>query len=134
MNYDFIKENLRKLFGGPNIDRAALEVMIEGQGNSFILNHNIKAISKMINFLSNNDNNIFLLSGFMGSGKTYCSDFITNFIGENVLIFKNSYQEAINLDDVFLSMFKDFSSYHNAKIINLPKIDTNVFSEKINEK
>ncbi len=132
MNYNFIKENLSKFFGGPNVDRAALEVMIEGQENSFILNHNIRAISKMIKFLSDKENNIFLLNGFMGSGKTYCVDFITNFIGENVLIFKNSYQEAINLDDVFLSMFKDFSSYHNEKIINLPKIDTNIFSEKIN--
>ena len=132
MNYNFIKENLSKFFGGPNVDRAALEVMIEGQENSFILNHNIRAISKMIKFLSDKENNIFLLNGFMGSGKTYCADFITNFIGENVLIFKNSYQEAINLDDVFLSMFKDFSSYHNEKIINLPKIDTNIFSEKIN--
>ena len=132
MNYNFIKENLRKLFSGPNIDKSALEVMIEGQENSFILNHNIEAISKMIQFLSGNEDNIFILNGFMGSGKTYCADFITNFTDKNVLIFKNSYQEAINLDDVFLSMFKDFSEYHNEKLITLPKIDTNIFSEKIN--
>ncbi len=131
MNYNFIKENLHKLFSGPNIDKSALEVMIEGQENSFILNHNIEAVSKIIKFLSGEDN-IFILNGFMGSGKTYCADFITNFIDKNVLIFKNSYQEAINLDDVFLSMFKDFSGYHNEKLITLPKIDTNIFSEKIN--
>ena len=68
----------------------------------------------------------------MGSGKTYVADCFLDFINEDVLIFKNSYQEAINLDDILLSMFKDFSIYHNEKKIILPKIDTNIFSEKIN--
>ena len=131
MNYNFIKENFKYITENLHNDKSALEVYITGQENDFILNHNIEAISSMLRFLSGTDN-IFILNGFMGAGKTYCADFITNFIDDDVLIFKNSYQEAINLDDVFLSMFKDFSVYHNDKKIVLPKIETNIFSEKIN--
>ena len=80
----------------------------------------------------NKRRNVFILNGFMGSGKTYVADCILDFINENVLIFRNSYQEAINLDDVLLSMFKDFSIYHNEKKVVLPKIESNIFSEKIN--
>jgi len=131
MNYNFLKENLNDFIDGTRVNKTALEHSIEGKENSFILKHNIDAISSILNFLNGSDN-IFVLNGFMGSGKTYTADFILEFINENVLIFKNSYQEAINSDDILLSLFKDFSIYHNDKKITLPKIESNIFSEKIN--
>lgn len=131
MNYNFIKDNLRYLVNGLRVDKSALELFIEGRDNSFILNHNIDAISSVLSFLNSSDN-IFILNGFMGSGKTYVADFLLDFISSEVLVFKNSYQEAINSDDILLSLFKDFSVYHNEKKILLPKTETNVFSEKIN--
>ena len=76
--------------------------------------------------------NIFILNGFMGSGKTYVADCFLDFISDDVLVFRNSYQEAINLDDVLLSIFRDFSIYHNEKKVILPKVESNIFSEKIN--
>ena len=131
MNYNFIKDNFRSLINGVQIDISALEIFIADKDNSFILNHNIEAISELIKFLNGSDN-IFILNGFMGSGKTACVDFIEDIVDENVLIFNNSYSEAVNLDDVFLSMFRDFSNYQNDKKVNLPKVDTNIFSDKIN--
>ncbi len=131
MNYNFIKDNLRSLINGVQIDTSALELLIVDKDNSFILNHNIEAISELIKFLDGSDN-IFVLNGFMGSGKTACVDFIEDLVDENVLIFNNSYSEAVNLDDVFLSMFRDFSNYQNDKKVNLPKLDTNIFYDKIN--
>ncbi len=131
MNYNFINKKLSGIIKDSKTDKEALEVYLEGQENSFILKHNIDAISFVLNFLSGNEN-ICILNGFMGSGKTYCIDLITDFVDDNVLTFKNSYQEAINPDDVFLSMFKDFSVYYNDRKIILPKIDTPIFSEKIN--
>ena len=131
MNYNFLKEEINDFIDGTRVNKTALENSIEGKENSFILKHNIDAISSILNFLNSPDN-IFILNGFMGSGKTYTADFILKFINENVLIFKNSYQEAINSDDILLSLFKDFSIYHNDKKITLPKIESNVFSEKIN--
>ncbi len=131
MSYSFIKDNLNSIVKGTRVDIPTLEVFIAGKENSFILNHNIEAISSMLSFL-NSDNNIFILNGFMGSGKTYIADLFLDFLDDQVLVFKNSYQEAINPDDILLSLFKDFSLYHNEKKIVLPKVETNVFSEKIN--
>ncbi len=131
MNYSFIKDNLKSIINGTRVDKSALEVFIAGKESSFILNHNIDAISSLLSFF-NSQNNIFVLNGFMGAGKTYIADLLLDFIDEDVLVFKNSYQEAINPDDILLSLFKDFSIYHNDKKIELPKTETNVFSEKIN--
>ncbi len=131
MNYNFLKNNIRSFINGVHIDISALELLISDKDNSFILNHNIEAVSQLITFLNGSDN-IFVLNGFMGSGKTVCLDFIEDMVDENVLIFNNSYLESVNLDDVFLAMFRDFSNYQNDKKVNLPKTDTNVFSDKIN--
>lgn len=131
MSYNFVKENLKTVVNGTRVDKSALEVFIAGKESSFILNHNIDAISSLLTFLNSADNT-FILNGFMGAGKTYIADLLLDFIDEDVLIFKNSYQEAINSDDVLLSLFKDFSIYHNDKKIELPKTETNIFSEKIN--
>lgn len=131
MDYNFVKDIYVSIVDGLKFDNSILENFVADRENSFILKHNIEAISQILKFL-NSSENIFILNGFMGSGKTYVADCVLDFINENVLIFRNSYQEAINLDDVLLSMFKDFSIYHNEKKVVLPKIESNIFSEKIN--
>ena len=132
MSYNFINENLESIMSGNKIDDASLSFYLNSQGSSFILNHNVDGIEKLLTFLNNPNSNLFILNGFMGAGKTLTAEFALRFVNENVLVFKNSYQEAINTDDVLLSLFRDFSNYHNEGKINLPKIETNVFSEKIN--
>lgn len=131
MEYNFIKNLYRDVVNDLNNDNESLKKLISERENSFILNHNIEALSKLLRFMNSPDN-IFILNGFMGSGKTYVADCFLDFIDDDVLIFRNSYQEAINLDDVLLSMFKDFSIYHNEKNIILPKAETSIFSDKIN--
>ena len=131
MDYNFIKDIYKTVIDGLKVDNSILESFICDRENSFILKHNIVALSQILSFLNSSDN-IFILNGFMGSGKTYVADCFLDFVDEDVLIFRNSYQEAINLDDVLLSMFRDFSIYHNEKKIILPKIESNIFSEKIN--
>lgn len=131
MDYNFIKDIYKTVIDGLKVDNSILESFISDRENSFILKHNIVALSQILRFLNSSDN-IFILNGFMGSGKTYVADCFLDFVDEDVLIFRNSYQEAINLDDVLLSMFRDFSIYHNEKKIILPKIESNIFSEKIN--
>lgn len=131
MDYNFIKDIFKSVVEGLKTDNSTLESFVSDRENSFILKHNIDALSQILKFLNSSDN-IFILNGFMGSGKTYVADCFLDFISEDVLVFRNSYQEAINLDDVLLSMFKDFSIYHNEKKIVLPKVESNIFSEKIN--
>ncbi len=132
MNYNFIKDIYTPIAQGLNSDVSILNSFIEEKENRFILKHNIYAVSQIINFLNSPENNIFILNGFMGSGKTSVTNFILDFVNEDVLIFKNEYKDAINLDDVLLSLFKDFSVYHNEGKIILPKAETSIFSEKIN--
>ena len=131
MNYNFIKDLYRPIVDDLAYSNASLKAFISERDNSFILNHNIDGLSKILRFMDSSDN-VFILNGFMGSGKTYVADCFLDFISNDVLIFRNSYQEAINLDDVLLSMFKDFSIYHNEKNLLLPKVESSIFSEKIN--
>lgn len=112
-------------------DISVLNEFVRDSEHSFILKHNILAASMLLRFLDS-DENIFVLNGFMGAGKSCVTDFALNFTGENVLVFRNSYREAINLDDVLLSVFKDFSVYKKENKVVLPKVETNIFSEKIN--
>ena len=131
MSYNFINENLNSILSGNKVDLASLGFYMSSEGCSFILNHNVEGIERLLTFLNNPDQNLFVLNGFMGSGKTLTAEFIILFVSDEVLFFKNSYQEAINTDDL-LSLFKDFSNYHSEGRIHLPKVETNVFSEKIN--
>ena len=132
MSYNFINENLNSILNGKKVDLASLGFYMSSAGCSFILNHNVEGIERLLTFLNNPDQNLFVLNGFTGSGKTLTAEFIMRFISDEVLVFKNSYQEAINTDDVLLSLFKDFSNYHSEGRIQLPKVETNVFSDKIN--
>lgn len=131
MNYNFLKEDIKETISSYAGTIEQLENFITFAENNFILKHNIDVFYKLLKFLDSPDN-IFILNGFTGSGKTYTADAILNFVSDKVLIFRNSYQEAINLDDVLLSLFKEFYNYHNEKKVILPKIETNVFSDKIN--
>ena len=131
MDYDFIKDIFKPVVEDLRMDSSVLESFVADRDNSFILKHNLEALAKILLFLNSSDN-IFILNGFMGSGKTYTADCFLDFIRDDVLIFRNSYQEAVNLDDVLLSLFRDFSIYHNEKKVILPKIETPIFSEKIN--
>lgn len=131
MDYNFIKDIFKSIVHDLRSDNSTLESFVAERDSSFILKHNIDALSQILRFLNSSDN-VFVLNGFMGAGKTYVADCILDFINEDVLIFRNSYQEAINLDDILLSMFKDFSIYHSENKIVLPKIESNIFSEKIN--
>ena len=132
MSYNFINDNLSSMLSGNRVDLASLGFYLTNEDCSFILNHNIEGIERLLTFLNNPNQNLFVLNGFMGSGKTLTAEFMLRFVSDQVLIFKNSYHEAINTDDVLLSLFKDFSTYHSEGKVHLPKVETSVFSEKIN--
>lgn len=131
MSYSFIKESIKSLYKEGGISASDLEDFLAFKENNYILKHNIPAFLSFLNFLESS-NNIFILNGFMGSGKTHTVNIFTDFVSDDVLVFKTTYGESVNLDDVLLSFFKDFSTYYSEKKIILPKIESNIFSEKIN--
>ena len=131
MNYNFVKETYKSIVENLRVDDSALRKYVAGKENEFILNHNINGLARLLRFLNSSDN-VFILNGFLGAGKTYVADCFLDFISDDVLVFRNSYQEAINMDDILLSVFRDFTIYHNEKKVSLPQADSTIFSEKIN--
>ena len=96
-----------------------------------ILSHDFETFSKIMSFLNGNLNT-FILHGFMGSGKSAMINLLPEMINQDVLYFRVNCFESTNLDDVLLSLHTDFVNYHNARKILLPKVDSNVFADRIN--
>ncbi len=93
--------------------------------------NNFNIFSDILGFL-NDDKNVFILNGFIGSGKSYFLNFTQNFLYSKVLVFKFNCYEATTLDDILLSFYTDFIDYHNKHKNTLPKVSSPVFSDKIN--
>ncbi len=111
---------------------ASLFTIEKDKNALFLLNHNSQAFLKLFEFLKSEDK-VFILKGYSGSGKSEITDLIVkNFLSENVLTFKFLWQTGTNLDDILLSIYKDFTVFASKRKIILPKTDTIIFSEKIN--
>lgn len=96
-----------------------------------ILVHDFETFTKLVNFV-NSDASLFVLHGFMGSGKSTMVDFLPKITNDDVLCFRINCFESTNLDDVLLSIHTDFINYHNQRKITLPKVDSTGFTDRIN--
>lgn len=131
MSYDFLKDSIKNPFLLGQINEKFFSSFGLPQKDLFILNTNIDACCDLFGFLNNKDQ-IFILNGFMGAGKSVVLNLLSKCLRDDVLLFKTNYFEATNLDDILLSLFNDFTNYHNDKKIVLSKIDSSIFSDKIN--
>ena len=105
---------------------------VKDKNSLFLINHNSQTIWKLLVFFRS-ENKVFLLKGYSGSGKSAVIDlFLKNYLADDVLVFKHLWQTGTNLDDVLLSIYKDFTVYSSKKKIILPKSDSIIFSDKIN--
>lgn len=130
MDYKFLKRDFETALKEKQIDNPFFQKFNIEPENQFIINHNIDTVYDVLDFLSDK-NKIFIINGFMGSGKSQILDFVKNTLEENVLIFKTNYFDSTNLDDVLLSFFNSFNYYHSEKKLILPKVETTIFTEKI---
>lgn len=96
-----------------------------------ILAHDFETFTKLVNFVNSNAS-LFVLHGFMGSGKSTMVDFLPKITNDDVLCFRINCFESTNLDDVLLSIHTDFVNYHNQRKITLPKVDSTGFTDRIN--
>ena len=96
-----------------------------------VLDHDFESFSKLLSFLSGSLKT-FVLHGFMGSGKSTMISMLPRIIDSSVLLFRVNCFEATNLDDVLLSLHNTFVGYHNERKIVLPKVESSVFSDRIN--
>lgn len=96
-----------------------------------LIDNNEKQIDEIQNFLQG-DKKLFLLNGFLGSGKTSLLNFIIKNLQPDVLTIKYTCFETTVLDDMLLSFFECFRNFTiEGKIIS-PKIKAENFNKKIN--
>lgn len=132
MFLNFLNSKAQEVFDETDKLSASLSDTEKDKNALFLLNHNSQAFLKLFEFFKSDDK-VFILKGFSGSGKSRITDFlIKNFLSENVLTFKFLWQTGTNLDDILLSIYKDFTVFAAKKKIILPKTDTIIFSDKIN--
>ena len=98
--------------------------------NRFFLANNEKQIEKMCSFLKS-DLNIFLISGFKGSGKSLLCNFISDFINPQVYVINYRCFETTILDDLLLSFFDSFHKFVLQNRFQAPKIKAENFTQKI---
>ena len=72
MEYNFIKDIFKSIVHDLRSDNSTLESFLVERDSSFILKHNIDALSQILRFLNSSDN-VFILNGFMGAGKCFDS-------------------------------------------------------------
>ena len=144
MIYNFLKENINSFVSSANetsrfmlsrnvqYDNAAENFPIEAEGiEKEIIDHDFETFSKLVSFLSGSLKT-FILHGFMGSGKSAMVNLLSEIISPNVLSFRINCFEATNLDDVLLSIYTKFIEYFNEKKVILPKVESNIFADRVN--
>lgn len=95
------------------------------------LENNEKQIGQICDFLCS-DKKIFLLNGFIGSGKTSLADFICSKLKPEVLNIEYTCFETTVLDDMLLNFFENFTSFALQGKIVPPRLKVENFTQKIN--
>ena len=103
----------------------------EGNFNSCLLENNEKQIGEICNFLQNNKK-LFLLNGFIGTGKTSIVNFVMQNLKTNVIAINYTCFETTILDDMLLSFFESFRNYTIQGKISPPRLKVENFTQKIN--
>ncbi len=99
--------------------------------NPFLIENNINQIEKIINFFDS-DKKLFLLNGFMGTGKIYVVNQALSFLKDNVITLRYNCFETTILDDILLEFFETFKRLTAQNVIQMPKARTENFTQKIN--
>ncbi|MDD3237304.1 MAG: tetratricopeptide repeat protein [Candidatus Gastranaerophilales bacterium] len=130
MEHNFLNKEMSEANSGRFLNEGVVTKFHPSFEDKFLLENNIEVLSDLFDFLGS-DEKIFVLNGFMGSGKTTLINYLKEALKNDVLVFKMNYFAATNLDDLLLGLFADFANYHSEHKIQLPKIVTPIFTEKI---
>lgn len=98
--------------------------------NQFLLENNAKQVEQIYEFFCGNDN-LLLLNGFMGTGKTSVLAHVINNLDCNCISIKYKCFETTILDDILLAMFNDFKILTDQGKILPPKNKSENFAQKI---
>lgn len=99
--------------------------------NRFLLENNTKQVNAIYDFLSG-QSKLLLINGFLGTGKTSVLEHTLNYISDDALILNYNCFETTILDDILLSFFDDFKKFSALGKINILKVKSENFTQKIN--
>ena len=78
----------------------------KAQGN-FILTESLDSISRIAEFILDEQNDFCLIKSKSGCFKTEMTNFVLDNAEEKTLVFRFKFFEASTVDDIFLSFFND---------------------------
>ena len=127
----FLKENIIKSKQNDKTGRNALKLVRIKPQDEFLFEKNINRFVELIDFLEGNDN-VLAITGYSLCGKTLLGSIIPQLIREKTIFYTFKCTSASTLDDVLLNFFDTFKDYAQKKLVNIPKIDTQNFQDRIN--
>lgn len=113
------------------IEKFSIKDIKQSSFDLSLLENCEKQIESISDFL-NGANKIFLLGGFLGSGKTSLIDFISQNLNDGVLSIKYTCCETTVLDDMLLSFFDSLRELTISGKIEPLKVKIENFTQKIN--
>ena len=122
MEYSFVNKELdRKLLASYEISGI----------NRFLLENNTKQTDLIYKFLEG-QTKLFLINGFLGTGKTSLIEHVLSFLNPNSITLNYNCFETTILDDILLTFFEEFRKLSALEKIKLPKVKSDNFTQKIN--
>jgi len=99
--------------------------------NRFLLENSTKQLDLLLKFFAN-DSHLMLVNGFMGTGKTALIDHISMGFVQDCVVLKYTCFETTVLDNLLLTFFEEFRKLAALEKIEIPKIKSENFTQKIN--
>ncbi len=128
MSFEFLKEEYLESLEDLNKLKSDF---LYNPINFELLNYNNYICKDISNFFKSKEK-CFILSGFIGSGKSLILEHLKKYIKPDVIVFKYNFPEKFHLDDILLSFFDDIKYFSKKGLIKLQKNEIKSFVEKFN--
>jgi len=98
--------------------------------DKFFLENNFDKLEQIVKFF---DGNLpfMLVNGFIGTGKSLLISEAVKYLNDDVIVLKYTCFETTSLDDILLVFFDKFKNLTAQNIIQIPKVRTDNFTQKI---
>ena len=127
MACNFLKQNVIQ-----NLEKDSLMDLISNNENFDLLSHNIENFKDVLSFLNNHNEQIMVINGFMGCGKSCLTNFIIEHVlNEDIITFKINFNGLNHIDDLYIQIYYNLYLYHQKQKIKMKTVEIKEFSQKV---